>query len=84
MVICKTGIFLRLKSRRNLNDFLECRSLAPRWTTFALKEIKFPSLNIEAAAIGAERRDVSWRGKKGFAKSAHPLTIISRDTPRWK
>ena len=35
MLVVKIGISLRLKSRRNPNNFLECRSLSLSQTTFA-------------------------------------------------
>ena len=38
----------------------------------------FCHLASEVSAIGAERRDVSWRGKKGVVTSAHPLNHHSQ------
>ena len=73
MVICKTGIFLRLKFRRNPNDFLECRSLALQRTAFAEESSISVLLHRQLPRLVRRGEAFQSVGKDGVITSAHPF-----------
>ena len=68
-----TGISLKLRSRRNLNNFLECRSLALQRTAFA--EESSISVLLHRQLPRLVRRGGVFHGeeRRGFVTSAHPF-----------